>query len=624
MELTRTVLYSADASTPVRQADENITKWTRTERLRQKNQLTARLMRGSDEWAKFTRRRLVKLDFGGDKANEWWRIKSISDRSSQDIQLTFEPRYVGLEDTIAYVQAAGRRLPRVVITGLSPSDALDRILNDLPAPTLYAPGSVASTFQGEKVYVWGEGVSYWRLLHDVVSEEKGGVDGQLRFEWDGSQYLVHVDEPGGGTQTTITFSSLTDGIRGKDLSYTIDDQNYVSAVAPIGGPRNSRITIAEARWAVASSTYDNAADETTLTTQGTPVWDDGALVGRLVEHEDGTTYEVVSTTRPDQVAVKGDASSADSFRFRTQNGEDLLTLTDDEAEREVGRAVQTKRFSQVSPAENLLVRAGVTDNCENTNGWSTQGTASLSTLFDIVSTQHGSASLKVTADKAASDPQNGIVTDPVSWSESEFGKYVSAVVQLRVISGSVGVELEDSSNRFPARGSDAEIVGAEDAIRGYQLGGFEPADGDLRLRIFALEDGTEFHVDAAAVTPTTNAQQYSSLMGPRALWDRAARHLRREGGIQPPRMDVTTFTTSDIPGYRGTLSAGDFVRVVTEAGLRLEPITTQVRQVKEELSIGKEAPEQKVTIGTRKKSFVDRAREPEPEPQPETAQTATA
>jgi hypothetical protein len=286
--------------------------------------------------------------------------------------------------------------------------------------------------------------------------------------------------------------------------------------------------------------------------------------------------------------------------------------------------VKPKTFSQVSPWENLLRRAGVTTNCEDQTGWSVQGTATLSTIFDVASTQHGAASLKVTADAAGSDPQNGIVADAVSWSESEFGKYVSATVQLRVVSGSVGVELEDSSGtRFPARGSEAEIVGAEDTIRGYQLGGFEPADGDLKLRIFAREDGTEFHVDAAAVTPSTNAQAFSSLMGPRALWDRAARHLRKEGGIQPPRVDVTTFTISDIEGYRGTLRTGDFVRVVTEKGLRLEPITTQVRQVKEELSIGKEAPEQQVTIGTRKKSFVDRVREPDPEPKPKVAQIAS-
>jgi len=617
MQLSRSVLYSKDAQTPLRQAGENVSKWTRTDRLGRKNQLTGQLMRSSDEWQKFSRRRLVKLDYGGDKSNEWWRITQISDRRSEKVSLTLRPRYVDLEDTLAYVEAGGEKMPRVVVTGLSPSNALSRILNDLPSPDLYAPGDVASAFQGEKVYVWGEGVSYWKLLHDVADEEKGGVDGRIRFEWDGSQYLVHLEEPGGGTQTTITFSSLTEGVRGKDLSYTIDDQNYFSAVAPIGGQQNERITIAEARWAVASSSYDSTADETTLTTQDVPIWADDVLEGRLVD--DGTsTYQVLSASRPDQVVVAGDASGATSFRFRTINGSDLTRLTDDEAERKVGKATQAKTFGQVSAWENLLRRPGVTTNAEDRTGWSTQGTVqTFTTIFDIQSTQHGAASLKVTADKAGSDPQNGIATDPVSWAEAKFGRFVSATVQLRVISGSVGVELEDnSSTRFPARGSDDEIIGAADTIRGYQLGGFEPADGDLKLRIFAREDGTEFHVDAVAMTSSTGAQPYSSLMGPRALWDRAARHLRKEGGIQPPGMNVTTFTLSDVEGFRGTLASGDFVRVVTEAGLRLNPITTQVRQVEEELSIGKEASEQKVTIGTRKKSFVDRVKEPEPEPTP--------
>jgi len=189
----------------------------------------------------------------------------------------------------------------------------------------------------------------------------------------------------------------------------------------------------------------------------------------------------------------------------------------------------------------------------------------------------------------------------------------------------VGVELEDSAgNRFPKRGGENEIVGAADTIRGYQLGGFEPADGDLKLRIFAREDGTEFHLDAAAITASTGARSYSSLMGPRALWDRAARHLRQKGGIQAPQFSVTTFTLTDIPGFRATVETGDLVRVVTEAGVRREPVRTRVRSVKEDLSVGKEAGGQEVTLGKRPRTFIDRREEEtdrsEPSPESVTVQ----
>jgi len=109
-------------------------------------------------------------------------------------------------------------------------------------------------------------------------------------------------------------------------------------------------------------------------------------------------------------------------------------------------------------------------------------------------------------------------------------------------------------------------------------------------------------------------------MGPRALWNRAARHLRKEGGIQAPRLDVTTFTVTDVPGFRATVETGELVRVVTEAGVRREPVRTRVRTIKEDLSIGREAGEQQITLGKRPRTFIDRREEEanRSEPSPET------
>jgi len=605
MELIRAVLYTADAEVPLRQADENVSKWTRTGHLDKKNQLTGKLLRGSDEWEKFQRRRLVKLDYGGDKASEWWRITRISDSRKASLTLTLRPRYADLQDTIALMEAAGRPMPRVSVTGLTLQNALSRILSLSNAPALYSVGNVDAAFQAEQVYTSAQGISYWALLHRLVDPSKGGVpNARLVFEWTGTGYDIHVSPIATGTEATITYSSLVSGVQGKDLSLSINDEQYFSRIAPVGGGRQASFLLDGAKWVVQTSTLSGS--ETTVTFAQSPIWEDGVLEGRQALGSSGATYEVLSSTRPNQVTLDGDATAEDYVEFRTASGELLTTLTDDEAESDLGRSVKTKTYSSVTPYENLLHRAGVQANAETLAGWNTSGPASATTVYDPASTQHGQESIRVTADNVGANGYlGGLVTDPLAFDETEMGPYLSCSVRVRVLSGAIGVRLfDDQGNVFPPQQS--KIQGTEDTLRGYQLGGWKPDDGSqVKLFVFAREDGTEFDVDGACVTASGGAQPYSELMGAKGLWARAKRKLAVDGGVQPAQIRATTFTTDDLGGSY-FFEPGDSVRVVLSEGVRRDPVRTRVQTTTQELSIGKPDPEQEVRIGKRDRTFVDR------------------
>jgi len=603
MELIRAVLYTADAEIPLRQADENLHSLSKTENLQKRDTLSANLRKGSDEWEKFQRRRLLKVDYGG-RPNEWWRIVKVSDRGAdQDPQLTLWPRYWDLNDTMAYVPlSSGARIPTVTVTGVTVSNALDRVLNKLAAPDLYVPGDVQSSLQGEFVYVWGEGVTHWKLLQDVASE----VNGRVNFEWTGTEYKVHVVERvGEDDPINLTDQLYRSGIDLRDFSQTSDDSKYFSEIVPVGGQKNETFTVAEARWVVGSSSYDSGEDETTVTLEDAPVWLDGALVGRDMVGETGTAYEVLSSTRPDTIVVSGDATTEGVVQFQESDGADLVALRYPGAEREAGKAQRVDRLSQIPPPENLLVRAGVTVTADDLTGWDPVGSGTLTIIGDLKSTNHGSGSIKVTGDaQPGSGAPDGVETATVDFQSSEFGPYASAYVAVRVVTGAIGVQLRDSAgNVFPPE-SD-KIVGGEDQIRGYSLGGFKPEDGPLKLRIFCREDGTEFHVDSATITPTSGAQKFSPLMGPRALWKEAGKILRREGGIRPPRMDARTLTLTESPFHR-FLEAGDDVIVFTEKGLRRnQDVEVRVRSVTTRLDFNRPDWRQKVQIGQRPANFAE-------------------
>ena len=616
MLLTRAVLYDTEGQRPLAQADKHVTRFERTERLDQLDELTFRIMRGQPGWEAYSRRRLLKLDFGTN-APEWWRIIQVSDQGSERIQLVMQPRYADLRRDAPFLQVDGRKLMRVVVTGLTPAQALTRLLTDIEsAPNLYTPGEVDDAFADERVYVWGEGSTYWRLLHDVVDEQAGGLAGaRLAFEWTGSEYAVHIRERS-GREEQVTFTNLKTGLTGKSLSFTTTDRDYYSRIFPVGGPENETITIAQAAWPIESGTYDVAEDITTFDVGRTLVWEDGALVGEAARI-DGELYDVAHTKAPNTIAVHGQCETATSLRFVQVDGSQLTTLKDRTAERYLDTATKPVRYSQVSPYRNLFVDAGIADQADTLAGWNVRGNAVASLVTDTVSTEHGNASIRVEAsERGFAQITNGLITNPIPIDLDERGgPYVSAAVNLRVISGAIGIRMIDADgNAFPSE-SDA-IVGREDTIRGYKLGGFEPTTGPVRLFIFAREDNTVFHVDAAAVTRSGQAQPYSPLMGPNALWDVAMRELRNTGGIQPPQAQVSAFTVTDMPGVKRTLHIGDRIRVRTGDFLRMEDARLDVLTVTEELSVGHEADEIQVTAGSRDRSFAVRRKEYSPEPPP--------
>ena len=597
MELRHGVLYNATAEQALTYVDDHLQSIKRTASLKTEPQLTAVVPRGNPASGFYTDRVLLELDYGA--LQEWWRLTRISkfrgerDRD-RDTSVTFRARWADLKYSVAEQHlASGGILHRFVATDRTVQEALDLILSSTwNAPSLYTSGTVAEPLASRKVFFEQIGVTHWDLLRTLASE----VNAEIKVEWDGTGYEVTiVDRLGRPDGPMITMNPLNAGIPYQSLTQTSDASQYTSRIYPVIQAQDAVVSLKGLWWPIASSTV--ASSETTLTLDFDPLWEDLPLGGLQAEGDSGTLYGVVSTTAPRTVVLEGDASGEDRIRFSDPSGAPLTYVPDLTAEDEQGVAGTVKAF-QVNPRENLLERYGVSPN-GSTDGWSLVSGATtdptLSTISSPDDTRYGTTSLRV----ETTEVDQGIEA-VIDWDADIFGSpYASAYVSLRIVTGTAGVQLIDSDGTvFPPVGSDEKIVASGETLLGYQLGGFEPVTpGTLTLRIFARDAVTDLRVDAVTVTASEGPQQYSALMGPRALWQEASKEMLRSGGIRPDRFQGDLINLGSVLMDGPSVDLGDTVTVeIVNPMSGPERVETRIQEIVEELSFRKEALTQRVKV----------------------------
>ncbi len=574
-------LLTEDGASVVRDAEGEIAQVSRTDRLSRPNRLSFEIPEGPARDA-YTERRILRIQYDS-HPTEFWRIMRRTHDRGQSGRLSFEarPRWEDLGDNIAYIELAdGTKLTGVTVTRVAIEDALTRILSaDLNGPSEYTAGSVASSLQGEIVSVFGEGISTQQLLNDAVEQ----LGARWTATWDDAngQYVIDVVERKGDADATkrVITDRTDDPIQGQPnvrrITEQRDAQDYFSRLVPLGGPEGQRQTIADATWPVESASYDSGPDETTLVLDGRPEWKDGSLVGRRLVGGSGPSYEVVSTIAPDTIVVSGDASAETSAGFAESDGSDVLSIRDPDAEGEIGRAERRESFGVVAFA-NLLDDAGVDTSGSSTTGWNAVGSPTISTSTTPADVRHGDAAVQMEGGDG-----DAVETAPYQFAPSEDGPNLSAWISLRVVSGEVKVEIIDSQgNTLPP---EDQLKSGDATLRSLSIGGEQPAAGDVKVRITALEANTDVRIDAITLTASSAPVSYAGKMGPSALWEAGVEEMIRNGGRQTRSVDGETFDLHELESVGEDFRAGDAVTVDLRG---MSSIETRLERVTRQLAVG--------------------------------------
>ena len=368
-----------------------------------------------------------------------------------------------------------------------------------------------------------------------------------------------------------------------DLMRRSDASNYFSRIVPMAQAADGPLTMAGAVWTVA------AEDGETLTLSGAPIPLSGMLVGehfRLGED----TYEVVSSTAPNVIEIGSNpvATIGERGTFETADGDALTYL--DHPDQRWGRSERTLPAS-ATPYTNQLVEAGVSADLSEWDGglsvgWSAVGTPTVAQQTDDVYVEHGTLGALVTAGEG-----EGITTDVIAYRKIQ-SEYASIWASLRLGSGKIAMRLRSVATGEVMRSDSGDQATSDSAtLEALFDQGISLAEGDYRLEIVALTDGTVFTLDAATVCSASEAVPYAPEMGPEALWREAARQLSEQGGPVPDGLDAALIdiTSFDQTGAYDPIEVGSHVLVRDaydpstatydiEVATRVAEMTTEISQ----------------------------------------------
>jgi hypothetical protein len=566
---------------------------------------------GASTWQDFAERRILKLTYASAPI-ELWEIEQIDfSRGQQPGQkgLTCRPLWMRLDDQIAHLTLSdGTKDPNLTLTSVGVTTALNRVLGAAwNSPAFINPGSIDSAIQGSVVNLFRSAATHKEWLTAI----KEDLNVQWTARWDSAagEYKVDLVERVGDPDASVrtireTQQSQGDIVNRLRLRGQRSVDNYFSGVVPLGGAKNQGLTMAGARWPIRSTSYDSTGDETTIVFQDEPVWDDGVLTNAQVTNG-GSTHAVQSSSAPDQVIVSGDVSGWDVLWFVDGGRNDLIELRALDAESQVGRRTRSKRFSGVVPQENLLERAGVNTAADSLDGWAAIGSnTNLTVVTSGDYVRNGEGSIEVNTSTASEE--EGIRTSSMSFDKAEMGEVVSAFVAVYVAGGgTIQVQLVDSGGKeYPA---DETIEGGEATLRGYTIEGAKPPTGSLFLKVTKLSGDPTFYVDAATVVASAKARGFAPAMGPRALWQKGAGYLLREGGVPDRTLDGQVVDLSVLESRGKELTLGDATTVILHDGTEIEGRITSTQR---DLVVGSDTTAFQVALGEPIDNALDRFFDP--------------
>ncbi|MDZ7658095.1 LamG domain-containing protein [Fodinibius sp.] len=324
-------------------------------------------------------------------------------------------------------------------------------------------------------------------------------------------------------------------------------------------------TVGDAKWNVDTVNYNSTAGESTVTLEEPAIVKDGygLIDGKTIYFGNETEgwQEVLSTSKPNQLTVSGDASAiAEGYFKEGANKNDVIFLEDKEALDNVG--LKEEKFSRpdIPPYANLTDDAGIAAAMSDwSNGLPVgiekiDGAETVSQEGSDLFVKHGTNSAKVEC-----NAEQGLQTIDIDLKPEDLNPYFSTTVYLQVETGGVRIELIDADGKTHPTDQLAETNVNE--TRAIKIGGAEPAAGPAKIKIIAQSDNTVFYLDAITLTQSSYALPYAPLMGPKALWIEAGKHLKKYGGDRPDVWNGQVMDDAYFGSGSKEIEIGSFVKV---------------------------------------------------------------
>lgn len=525
-----------------------------------------------------------------------YRIREVTTGTGSQSSLTISCR--ALEADLTNRQFFFVKAPNATVSHLLPltdrtvQEALDIIFDsDYGCPVNFELASVKTEWQSLSCDLYVNGSNLNELLQRLQEDVLINHEIELEYDtvWSGGVLFFFFREKGWSsgerasgvvTPTKRPIEAPTGRIRrryGPDAhasgstanrvfsKFSESDVQYFNRLIPFGGVSlDDRIDIGGIYWPVESMTLDGSGN-TIITFE-----DDLIYAPDLYASPAGMSHfltgenvlngqvDIVSVQVPNVIVALGDV--------RAETGGWKVVDFAGSGKNSFGRDV-TYVYDPATP-EPFVERTVFLQNTppyDNLFETLVEGSADMSTLFDGVPlgmNAVGGALLDTTTEARfvthgtralhAICPAEGdaVKTDLFTFTPEDVEIYLSAWTLIQVTQGRATMYFEDlAGNKYPNPESGELYAAASQQAMQMAFGGEEPPEGDLFLTIIALEDNTEFYIDALTITQSVSFWEYAEAMGKRALYQKAASVLFTQG-VVPNISFETEFI--DVSEYDGT------------------------------------------------------------------------
>lgn len=505
-----------------------------TVNLKGEDKLTLEHPRDLDAWDEVDVEDIIRLVRPDGTVEEWRIRKPIERRKTSGAlvaKVTAEPVLLDLTanaEVIERVEADGLARGRFDLQGRTPSDHWDAAIG-AAAPSYFNKGTFEPTEEVDLEYDWSTPLAALRQLAEIT-----GAELEAERQSDGSYNINLLNERGSAAPTVHVHEAKN--LRG--LKDETDSREQATRVYPIGGGRDAPVTMADHRWEVESVSGSD------VILVGDPVAFDAQLDGLYVEKANGNLTEITATTAPDTLTV-ADATNITAGDLltvrRNASGDELTWLEDPVSKGTYGLKSKVLRKDEVPPIQQLVTDPFVREwSGGSPVNYDLVGSPPVEQSTADDNTQLGGSSARIGNGTTKAAKGEGIETDIISVSPTAADPFLAVTASLRLVSGSVVLTLVDVTNGeelpdpagtnavvFDSAGRWAELLGIDSPDNFFERG-----TSQVRVRVVADEDGTEFYFDAAQLAPRAEAPDtFVEDRASNRLWRAANEEL--EASAQP-------------------------------------------------------------------------------------------
>lgn len=497
--------------------------------LQGREKLTFKLRRESDAWTHLQEQRIIRVELTDGSVTEW-RITQLDDEHTQRGELIGVVACDGIildlgerSDLVSRANADGTVAHDFELYGLSVSDHIDQALT--AAPSYFVAGTVEPTDDRDFSYRGDTPLSAIRELLQL------GDGGELEVERNGAtNYQVHIrTEVGDGAE--VAHLRYRKNLRA--IKRSRDTSEMQNRVYPLGADvEGVRATMAEASWEITGKATH------VLTLGDVPILYDDQLNGlyAFVEGDPTTSSEITDSDATAQTITVADGTNftvGDRVHIRADSAGKRLTYLENPTSVDASSGYGLRpgpplERPDIPPIDNLVTNPFLsTWSGGSPTGYTAIGAPTITENTDGQYRRLGTSSARVQAATA-----EGIATDAIGIAPTGARPYFSAQINLYVVSGSVKLVLEDATNSEDFPGTDAARVYTSETggwVDNMAVGGIDlnkRSSTSAKVRVVALEDGTEFYLDAVQLTQSQSGHEtFYGGRGSNDLWHAANDHL---------------------------------------------------------------------------------------------------